>query len=117
MLLLEVLDEGDDERALGQQHRGHPPEHCDGLIGQGNFEICLRHKGRAVELLPALGQEQPQELVGARGQIPLDDAQLIALWLLPCSCEFSTHVANLVAAEKETPFLGRSSVSPRGITE
>ena len=55
MLLLEVLDESDDEGALGQQHRCHPLEHCDGLIGEGNSEICLRHKGRAVEFFERVG--------------------------------------------------------------
>jgi hypothetical protein len=30
-------------------------EHCDGLIGEGNFEICLRHKGRTVEFFEGVG--------------------------------------------------------------
>ena len=49
-LLLEEFDEGDDERALREEHAGHPREELDGLAREREFEVRLRHKVRGVQL-------------------------------------------------------------------
>ncbi len=54
-LLLEEFDEGDDERALREEHAGHPRDELDGLARERESEVHLRHKVRGVQLFQGFG--------------------------------------------------------------
>src|SRR5581483_12197126 len=54
-LLLEEFDEGHDERALREEHAGHPRDELDGLARERESEVHLRHKVRGVQLFQGFG--------------------------------------------------------------
>jgi hypothetical protein len=52
--LLEVLDEGDDQCALGEEDARYPLNDGDGLMGESEFKIGFRDEGGGVEFLERL---------------------------------------------------------------
>jgi hypothetical protein len=68
--LLEVLDEGDDQRALGEEHSGNPLDEPELEI----FEIGFRGECRGVQFLEGLGDAFGLRAREASGFEFLDDA-------------------------------------------